>query len=59
MWPFFCLLSFSSVLPLFSIFLLFWYSSCMLHVCLGAPFRFFNVISFITYINNNNNNNNN
>jgi hypothetical protein len=32
-----------------SAFILFWCSSCILHVCLGAPLRFFNAISFIIY----------
>jgi hypothetical protein len=40
---------FSVVLHLFSVFLLFW-CHCMLSVCLGAPLRFFNAISFLTYI---------
>jgi hypothetical protein len=39
---------FSSVLPLFSVFLLFWCPSILL-VCLGALLRFFNDISFLTY----------
>jgi hypothetical protein len=39
---------FSGVL-LFYVFLLFWCPSCILHVCLGAPSRFFNAISFLTY----------
>jgi hypothetical protein len=34
---------------LFSVVLLFWCPSCILSVCLGAPLRFFNAISFITY----------
>jgi hypothetical protein len=42
-------LGFSGVLPLFSVFLLFWCPSCILPVCLGVPLRFFNAISFITY----------
>jgi len=33
----------------FSVFLLFWCPSCILHVCLGAHLHFFNAISFITY----------
>jgi hypothetical protein len=33
---------------LFSVFLLFW-CPCLFLVCLGAPLRFFNVISFLTY----------